>query len=335
MCSSSSRPARAPRPRDFSPPWLELPGFADRLAAWSELAGLRPDPLGTTGRRRRDPGHRGRPAPAGGRGHRGRGGARATRRTPARRAQRRRAGRRRHRRDHHRRGRDAPGPGPRPRRMAAAACDTEQTGMTAVLGGNEEDVLAAIADARPHPGQRQRRRSDRRGRHAGQLAAFAADPPAQGPAAAAVGGRRVPHAHMAPAVDALAATAAQACPPRTPASPLLSNPDGAVVTEGRDWLERIVGQVARRSGGTSACRPWPPRRHRHDRAAARRHADRAGPARAARGRAARPEDARRPGGRPGRWPPSTDGTGTAERARERVERQRLRVRATERQRGGS
>jgi [acyl-carrier-protein] S-malonyltransferase len=132
--------------------------------------------------------------------------------------------------------------GVRGRAMAAAAA-TEPTGMTAVLGGDQDVVLAAIA------------------RHgltaanvnaAGQivaagtttaLEAFAADPPA--------GARLRPlqvagafHTrHMAPAVAALR-DAAAAVNVADPALTLLSNADGAAVTTGKEWLDRVVGQVA-------------------------------------------------------------------------------------------
>ena len=36
-------PGQGAQAPGFLAPWLELPGFADRLAAWSDLAGLRPD----------------------------------------------------------------------------------------------------------------------------------------------------------------------------------------------------------------------------------------------------------------------------------------------------
>ena len=75
------------------------------------------------------------------------------------------------------------------------------------------------------------------------LEAFAADPPA--------GARLRPlqvagafHTrHMAPAVAALR-DAAAAVSVADPAMTLLSNADGAAVTTGKEWLERIVGQVA-------------------------------------------------------------------------------------------
>jgi [acyl-carrier-protein] S-malonyltransferase len=76
-----------------------------------------------------------------------------------------------------------------------------------------------------------------------QLAEFAANPPAR----ARLRPLRVAGAfhtkHMAPAVEALAAAAA-GTPVKDPAITLLSNLDGAVVTSGTDWVERITRQVA-------------------------------------------------------------------------------------------
>src|SRR6516165_1963512 len=76
-----------------------------------------------------------------------------------------------------------------------------------------------------------------------ELEAFAADPPA--------GARLRPlqvagafHTrHMAPAVAALRDAAADVTA-ADPAMTLLSNADGAAVTTGKEWLERIVAQVA-------------------------------------------------------------------------------------------
>ena len=76
-----------------------------------------------------------------------------------------------------------------------------------------------------------------------QLAEFAASPPA----GARLRPLRVAGAfhtkHMAPAVDALVAAAA-GVPVHDPVITLLSNRDGAVVTSGPAWVERIVHQVA-------------------------------------------------------------------------------------------
>lgn len=130
----------------------------------------------------------------------------------------------------------------RGRAMAQAAA-AEPTGMTAVLGGDQDVVLAAIARHGLTPANVNA---------AGQivaagtmtgLEAFAADPPP--------GARLRPLAvagafhtsHMAPAVAALR-DAAAAVSVADPAMTLLSDADGAAVTTGKEWLDRVVAQVA-------------------------------------------------------------------------------------------
>ena len=125
----------------------------------------------------------------------------------------------------------------------AASCDAVPTGMTAVLGGDEATVLAAIADAGLTPANMNTAGQIVAGGTLEQLAEFAASPPA----GARLRSLRVAGAfhtsHMAPAVEALAAAAAGTAV-KDPAITLLSNRDGAVVTSGTDWVERIVSQVA-------------------------------------------------------------------------------------------
>jgi [acyl-carrier-protein] S-malonyltransferase len=125
----------------------------------------------------------------------------------------------------------------------AAACGAAPTGMSAVLGGDESVVLATIADAGLTPANVNTAGQIVAGGTLEQLAAFAASPPA----GARVRPLRVAGAfhtsHMAPAVDTLAA-AATGIAVKDPAITLLSNRDGAVVTSGANWLDRIVGQVA-------------------------------------------------------------------------------------------
>jgi [acyl-carrier-protein] S-malonyltransferase len=126
--------------------------------------------------------------------------------------------------------------------MAEAAA-AEPTGMTAVLGGDAEAVLAAIsrcglAAANINgPGQVVAAGA------AGGLEALAADPPP----GARLRPLRVAGAfhtrYMAPAVAALREAAAGIeC--ADPAITLLSDADGAAVTTGKEWRERIVAQVA-------------------------------------------------------------------------------------------
>ena len=125
----------------------------------------------------------------------------------------------------------------------AAACGAVPTGMTAVLGGDEGEVLAAISAAGLTPANVNTTGQIVAGGTLEQLEAFAANPPAK----ARLRPLRVAGAfhtvHMAPAVAALEAAAAGIAV-KDPAITLLSNRDGAVVTSGTDWLDRIARQVA-------------------------------------------------------------------------------------------
>jgi [acyl-carrier-protein] S-malonyltransferase len=125
----------------------------------------------------------------------------------------------------------------------AAASAAEPTGMTAVLGGDQDAVLAAIAGHGLTPANVNGAGQIVAAGATADLEAFAADPPP--------GARLRPlqvagafHTkYMAPAVAALGdATAGVAV--EDPAITLLSDADGAAVTTGKEWLERIVAQVA-------------------------------------------------------------------------------------------
>ena len=128
-------------------------------------------------------------------------------------------------------------------RAMADASALKPTGMTAVLGGDPDEVTSAL---------------ERHGLTAAnvngagqvvaagtleQLAALKDDPPAKA--------RLVPLSvagafhteHMAPAVDTLASYA-KAVSVHDPRTRLISNRDGAVVAQGRDVLSRIVSQVS-------------------------------------------------------------------------------------------
>src|SRR5580658_7927653 len=126
--------------------------------------------------------------------------------------------------------------------MAQAAA-AEPTGMTAVLGGDEQEVLAALEAHGLTAANVNGAGQIVAAGTADQLAAFAADPPP--------GARLRPLSvagafhtrHMAPAVEALRA-AAEGVAVRNPALVLLSNHDGSVVRSGSDWLQRIVTQVS-------------------------------------------------------------------------------------------
>ena len=240
-------PGQGAQAPGFLVPWLDLPGFADRLAAWSDLAGCDLIRYGTTAdaeeitdtaiaqpllvaaaiaaaeRLFGDLDHaRSQAAVAAG----------------------------------HSVGELAAGAiagvlsaedamrlvGVRGRAMAKSAA-AEATGMTAVLGGDQDAVLAALAGLGLTPANVNGAGQIVAAGTMAQLGALAAAPPA--------GARLRPlsvagafhTAHMAPAVDALREAAASITV-RDPAIMLLSNADGAVVASGRDWLERIVTQVS-------------------------------------------------------------------------------------------
>ena len=125
----------------------------------------------------------------------------------------------------------------------AAASAAELTGMTAVLGGDEETVLAAIAGHGLTPANVNGAGQIVAAGAIADLESFAADPPA--------GARLRPlqvagafHTrYMAAAVAALRDAAAQVAV-TDPHLTLLCNADGAAATTGKEWLERIVAQVA-------------------------------------------------------------------------------------------
>jgi [acyl-carrier-protein] S-malonyltransferase len=132
--------------------------------------------------------------------------------------------------------------GVRGRAMAKAAA-AEATGMTAVLGGDQDEVLAALARNGLTPANVNAAGQIVAAGTMAALEAFAADPPAGArlrplPVAGAFHTQ-----HMAPAVAALR-DAAAGISAADPAMTLLSNADGTAVTTGKEWLERIVAQVA-------------------------------------------------------------------------------------------
>ncbi|MGI5155738.1 ACP S-malonyltransferase [Microbispora sp. CA-102843] len=130
----------------------------------------------------------------------------------------------------------------RGRAMAKAAAVTE-TGMSAVLGGTEEDVLTSISKHGLTPANMNGAGQIVAGGTRAQLEAFAAEPPEKArvrPLAVAGAFHTV---HMALAVDHLRAEAA-ALTPADPSVTLLSNADGAAVAGGGEFLDRLVNQVA-------------------------------------------------------------------------------------------
>lgn len=130
----------------------------------------------------------------------------------------------------------------RGRAMADAAA-LKPTGMTAVLGGDPEEVAEALARHGLTPANNNGAGQVVAAGTLEQLAAFKDDPPAKA--------RLVPLSvagafhteHMGPAVETLARYA-RAVSVHDPRTSLISNRDGAVVSEGRGVLARIVSQVS-------------------------------------------------------------------------------------------
>ena len=130
----------------------------------------------------------------------------------------------------------------RGRAMAEASAVTP-TSMTALIGGDPDDVLAALE---AHGLTAANNNGSGQIVAAGttqQLAALAAEPPRRTrliPLSVAGAFHTV---HMQPAVARLAALA-RAISTHDPRTRLLSNADGQVVHDGREVLKRLVGQLA-------------------------------------------------------------------------------------------
>lgn len=124
----------------------------------------------------------------------------------------------------------------------AAACALEPTGMSAMLGGDQEQVLGGLAELGLEPANRN---------GAGQIVAAGPLSALDELATQRPGGARVKalavagafHTRfMAPAREALAARVAH-IHAKDPSRPLLSNADGEEVASGAQMLRRLVAQV--------------------------------------------------------------------------------------------
>jgi [acyl-carrier-protein] S-malonyltransferase len=126
--------------------------------------------------------------------------------------------------------------------MAAAAAATP-TSMTAVLGGDRDEVLAKLAAhgltaANDNgPGQIVAAGT------VPQLEALADDPPAKARLMPLSVAGAFHTEHMAPAVEVLARLA-RSVSTHDPRTPVISNRDGQVVHDGREVVRRIVAQVS-------------------------------------------------------------------------------------------
>ncbi|MFT3889894.1 MAG: ACP S-malonyltransferase [Arachnia sp.] len=128
-------------------------------------------------------------------------------------------------------------------RAMAEASAIRPTSMTAVLAGVADEVLAAIEEAGLTPANNNGSGQIVAAGTVEQLAAFAENPPRRArlvPLSVAGAFHTV---HMAPAVAHLTSVA-DGVQTSAPTSVLLSNADGAVVTDGADALTRMINQVA-------------------------------------------------------------------------------------------
>ncbi|MEV5894005.1 ACP S-malonyltransferase [Nonomuraea fuscirosea] len=126
--------------------------------------------------------------------------------------------------------------------MAKAAAVTD-TGMTAVLGGVEEEVLAALDKHGLTPANINGAGQIVAGGTLEQLAAFKEDPPARARLIPLSVAGAFHTSHMAAAVESLR-EAAGGVVPADPAITLLSNADGQAVATGADFVQRLVKQVS-------------------------------------------------------------------------------------------
>lgn len=126
----------------------------------------------------------------------------------------------------------------------AKACAVEPTGMSAVLGGDEDEVLSRLAELDLVPANRNA---------AGQIVAagrltaldkLAEDPPAKARVRALATAGAFHTEYMASALDAYSAAAA-AVATSEPTTTLLSNADGQPVSSAADAMSKLVAQLTR------------------------------------------------------------------------------------------
>ena len=131
-------------------------------------------------------------------------------------------------------------------REMASACAAEPTSMAAVLGGDADAVLAALAEHELEPANRNGTGQVVAAGRTDAVAALA-DAPPEGARVRPLAVAGAFHTRfMEPAEKALATWVADhraELAPAAPDHPLLSDADGTVVTDGDDYLDRLVAQV--------------------------------------------------------------------------------------------
>ena len=252
-------PGQGAQSPGFLSPWLELPGFAERVGAWSELAGVDLIRYGTTAGADeiRDTAVAqpllvaaaiaAAEALFGGldqaQVHTGAAAGHSVGELAA----------GRDRRGAHRRGRDAPGPGPGPGHGEGRGHRGHRDDRRARRGRGRGPRLHR--GARAHPGEHQRRRAGRRGRHAGAAGRVRRRPARQGAAAAAPGGRGVPHPAHGPGGGRAARGGRHRHGQRSGAAAAVQPGRRRGRRAARTGWSASSTRSARRCGGTCACAP--------------------------------------------------------------------------------
>ena len=126
--------------------------------------------------------------------------------------------------------------------MAGAAARTP-TGMTAILGGDREEVLACLAEHGLTPANDNGPGQIVAAGTTEQLAALAAAPPTKARLMPLSVAGAFHTSHMEPAVGRLGSLA-RSVSTHDPRTAFISNRDGQVVHDGRQVLARLVGQIA-------------------------------------------------------------------------------------------
>jgi [acyl-carrier-protein] S-malonyltransferase len=128
-------------------------------------------------------------------------------------------------------------------RLMAEAARATPTGMSAVLGGDPDEVTQVLRRHGLTPANNNCAGQIVAAGTLDQLAALKADPPAKTKVIPLAVAGAFHTEHMAPAVTELAAMA-RAISTHDARLRLVSNRDGTVVQSGRDFLERMVAQVS-------------------------------------------------------------------------------------------
>jgi [acyl-carrier-protein] S-malonyltransferase len=129
-------------------------------------------------------------------------------------------------------------------RAMAQACALDPTGMSAVLGGKPDEVINRLQELGLDPANRNGAGQVVAAGPVDALAALAENPPERARVVPLAVAGAFHTRFMAPAEDALRTHAASVTP-GDPMHTLLSNADGAAVTDGADALRRLVAQVTR------------------------------------------------------------------------------------------